>query len=200
MKKKNNSFENSHYSAHQCNPVCNGCEDGRCRFPNLCECDDGYRWDASEFKCIPICTKNCTNGKCIAPNNCSCNENYYFNETLDACEHHCQHGYRFSSDAFDVCVPICEPNCHNAKCVAPNECECNDAGYEKSVTSTNGTASAHVCCPLCDSTADCTDGECIPSEGICDCFPPHQQDNYHVLPKEPFTTAIPNDGQSMFDW
>lgn len=196
-------MQNSHYSAHKCNPVCNGCEDGLCLFPNLCECDDGYRWDASEFKCIPICTKTCTNGKCaIATNNCTCNENYYFNETLDACVPMCQNGYRFqqSNSTFDACEPICEPNCHNAICVAPNQCECSDVGYEKSAIS---NATAHVCCPICDTAEDCTTGTCT-SEGICDCFESvrlHQQDNYYILPTEPLATTIPNHGgQSIFNW
>lgn len=188
-------FGNSHYSAHKCNAVCNGCEDGLCLFPNLCDCDDGYRWEASELKCIPICTPNCINGECIAPNNCSCNENYYFNETLHACIPDCQNGYRFQADAFDVCQPICEPDCQNAKCVAPNECECNDPDYEKSITS-NAT---HVCCPICASAEDCMNGTCT-SEGDCDCFEHFGLDNHHVLPNEPLATTVPKHNQSIFNW
>lgn len=178
--------------------MCNGCEDGLCLFPNLCDCDDGYRWEASELKCIPICTMDCINGECVAPNNCSCIENYYFNETLHSCEPNCQNGYRFQANSFDVCEPICEPNCHNANCVAPNECECNDTDYEKSIIS-NAT---HICCPICGSAEDCINGKCT-SDSICNCsetFRLHQQDNYNVLPEEPLATTIPNHSQSIFNW
>ncbi|XP_058816140.1 tenascin-like [Topomyia yanbarensis] len=119
-----------------CEPICddgdddeyeNGCLNGRCIEPNVCQCDDGYDFvDGSRMRCQSVeelrlekerqlkeklCLSDCSNGVC---------EQGY-------CQ--CSMGYVNPKAQNHRCVPACEPECQNASCVLRNRCEC-DLGYE----------------------------------------------------------------------
>lgn len=55
-----------------------------------------------------------------------------------------------------ACVPTCEEECINAKCISPNVCECLP-GYK--------SVSESTCEPICSS---CENGECVGPEQ-CEC-------------------------------
>ncbi|KAL1381786.1 hypothetical protein pipiens_013346 [Culex pipiens pipiens] len=128
-------------SSGKCEPICHGCQNGRCTAPNECSCDKGFRnWMGI---CVPICDNPaCGHGTCEAPGKCSCHEGYEL-------------------DSAKGCVPKCDPPCLNGECVARNTCECF-FGHQK-------TSESNVCVPVCDpKLADCGSGTCAgPNRCLC---------------------------------
>lgn len=200
-----------------CEPNCpSGCTFGICIAPNECACNVGYQLkNGSLNECQPICEPNCKNGKCIS-NECVCNKGYHFkslNECEPKCEPQCENGdctspnyckcrdgYRLGNGSFHECTPICSSECDQyGHCIQPNLCECNN-GYEKSNNSNNASI---ICCPICNSPEDCTNGMCITS-GICNCFAwfrLNHTDNYKstVELEDTLIEAI-EDNRTTSDW
>ncbi|XP_017769415.1 PREDICTED: von Willebrand factor D and EGF domain-containing protein-like [Nicrophorus vespilloides] len=128
------------HSAFFCVPVCdNGCENGNCTAPNVCECKKGYIKDPSG-QCVPTCPIGCLNGVCSVSKVCSCNTGY----TLDP--------------TGEMCLPICKGGCGiGGECVAPETCKCKP-GFEKSVRG--------ICEYHCDG--GCEGGDCVgPNKCVC---------------------------------
>lgn len=127
-----------------CIPVCqNICINSHCIGNNECKCNSGY-YKVDNFRCLPICEPSCgSNMACLAPNKCLCKPDYIKKINESNCEPTCS----FTADKFD---------CINAKCVAPNICECLE-GFRK--------FSDFQCEPVC---SNCENGECL-SPGVCDC-------------------------------
>ncbi|XP_059056825.1 epidermal growth factor-like protein [Achroia grisella] len=121
-----------------CKPAvpCNGlCVNSKCGDNDVCECNSGHR-RVNETHCAPECPTHFVNDpytlKCI-----------------------CEHGYKWSANE-TKCLPVCEEECENGECVAPNECTCH-SGYE--------FQSKYKCKPVCSI---CENGECI-SPNVCVC-------------------------------
>lgn len=129
----------------RCIPHCEGCTNGDCLSPNLCQCHRGFDWNSEKSECIPKCAGDCQNGICVAPEQCQCNEGFHqpfnLNVCIPSCKDHCLNGecidtdkcecyigYEFINGSNHECEPICELSCKNAKCIEPNVCECH-SGY-----------------------------------------------------------------------
>ncbi|XP_046740504.1 protein draper-like [Diprion similis] len=71
------------------------------------QCDDEHKFSADRTKCSPKCNPSCAeNAWCQKPNTCVCMPRYVGNGTS--------------------CLPECKKGCANGRCVAPDECLCND--------------------------------------------------------------------------
>lgn len=85
-------------------------------------------------------------------------------------EYKCCDGYWRS---FDLCKPICRPDCGNGRCVQPNICNC-DAGYRA-----DETYSLNIgCVPVCSHT--CVYGKCTEPE-VCLCNYGYQLTDDHYI-------------------
>lgn len=93
----------------ECTPICrNGCVNGQCVRPDVCECAVGYAASSpGAGDCVPKCDRPCTDGVCVAPNRCECNGG-------------------FVKAADGECRPVCNPVCVKGRCTAPGECSCDD--------------------------------------------------------------------------
>ncbi|XP_053692598.1 fibrillin-2-like [Sabethes cyaneus] len=130
----NENYRLSLTNSSVCEPICdddyeyeNGCYNGRCVEPNVCQCEVGYTFiDGSRTRCQSIvelqlekerqqkqqlCLRECRNGVC-EQGYCQCETGYVNPENLN-----------------HRCVPLCDPICRNATCVEPDRCECHQ-GYE----------------------------------------------------------------------
>uniref|UniRef100_A0A0A1WP00 Teneurin-4 n=1 Tax=Zeugodacus cucurbitae TaxID=28588 RepID=A0A0A1WP00_ZEUCU len=109
-----------------CSPICfNGCENGVCIEPFVCECNEGFtKHQGPHSPCVPIpttivintpqrsCAERCSNGTCVN----------------DVCT--CAPGWLLQQhDSRDICVPPCNGGCVNGYCSAANKCVCSK-GYE----------------------------------------------------------------------
>lgn len=61
------------------------------------------------------------------------------------------------------CVPVCDGECPNGKCIAPEKCECND-GFVHHPTES-------ICTPNCSEP--CVNGDCV-ATNKCECDLGHQ--------------------------
>ncbi|XP_055632768.1 fibrillin-1-like [Toxorhynchites rutilus septentrionalis] len=151
-----------------CVAECKNCTNGYCLEPNVCLCREGFAPVGTEENrlCEPVCEDGCPNGKCSAPGECICDEEFVKNdfgkcvskEPPTTTPEPCQQGYEeFNS----TCVPVCNEQCENGECVAPNQCGCFE-GYSNA----NSTAN-HLCRPVCSN--GCLNGNCVaPGKCICD--------------------------------
>ncbi|KAJ8682436.1 hypothetical protein QAD02_018228 [Eretmocerus hayati] len=163
-----------------CEPKCSqGCTNGECTAPETCVCATGYETKGNVTHiCNPICSPECINGECIAPDLCSCPDGYSLssNETFHICEPvclngcdpvhgicsapdvcSCSDGYQMGTK--DMCEPICNNSCINAKCTAPNECTCIDGYVKKNASDVNST---------CIVKCECEHGFCKDTDSVCD--------------------------------
>uniref|UniRef100_A0A8C5RU05 Platelet endothelial aggregation receptor 1 n=1 Tax=Laticauda laticaudata TaxID=8630 RepID=A0A8C5RU05_LATLA len=80
--------------------------------------------------------------------------------------HHCCEGFYESSDA---CVPRCAQECVHGRCVAPEQCQC-EQGWRGSDCSSE--CSDRSWGPNCQSPCTCLNGgSCDPLTGACTCPP-----------------------------
>ncbi|XP_055592870.1 fibrillin-2-like isoform X2 [Uranotaenia lowii] len=157
-----------HAENGSCLIECNNCVGGFCTEPNVCQCPVGYvlnELSGSSRSCEPVCLDGCPNGICVSPGECKCNEGF-IKGTGGNClperpstttPEPCEQGYE---DIEGVCTPICLQTCVNGKCMAPNQCEC-DEGFDNANTTAN-----HICEPVCRN--GCQNGDCI-APGKCMC-------------------------------
>lgn len=184
---------------NSCEPNCqSGCTFGICTAPNECTCIVDYRLkDGSSTECEPICQPNCKNGKCFSPNMCVCDKGFRrnaFNECEPECKLRCENtnrigpnkcecidGYQLRNESLNESVPICSPKCdQNSYCIEANRCNTCNYSNEEWQSTKNLT---NICCPICKSTKDCTNGTCL-SNGTCNCFERlrlNQEHNYSTF-------------------
>lgn len=157
-----------HAENGSCLAECNNCGGaGYCLEPNVCLCREGYELHMveGEQSCEPICDDGCTNGVCTGPNQCACHEGYVKDE-LRTCvtekvstttPEPCEQGYE---EINGTCFPICDKECVNGECLAPNQCECFE-GY-----SSENSTDYNLCQAVCSN--GCQNGNCIaPGKCIC---------------------------------
>lgn len=112
------------------------CFNAKCTHNNTCECDTGHR-RINQTHCASECPAQFINDPHTL--NCTCEPGYSQDPNNDA-----------------KCLPICEKNCENGVCIAPNKCECIP-GYEE--------VDSWRCKPKC---SECENGECQ-SPDVCIC-------------------------------
>lgn len=136
---------------------------------------------------------------CLAPDKCVCKPDY---KKVDS---HCEPICSFTADNFE---------CINAKCVAPNECECLEgfrrvSEFQCEPICTNGCSngychepevcechqgyeknSAGVCEPICDP--GCINAECV-APNTCQCFESFAK---YLKPNECLERHVINDRES----
>lgn len=129
--------EGFNYISGSCIPYCENCYHGKCIAPNQCICNAGYT--KSTHGCIPDETQSCIHKvtrKVVVKQNGQfrkrrvefCCEGYIRDKhDVRRCVPKCQAGFDYIEGS---CSPHCE-NCKHGKCIAPNQCKCNE-GYEKS--------------------------------------------------------------------
>ncbi|XP_068631469.1 epidermal growth factor-like protein [Battus philenor] len=140
-----------------CKPLCStGCSGGHCVAPDICKCDPpAYLDEEHRNACIiPTCEPPCINAVCYINNTCKCNEGFVQHNTTHC--YQCDPGYTID-DTFN-CVPICDSQCVNGKCIGPNICACA-SGYILKDTFT--------CSPVCESA--CVNSECT-APNLCTCL------------------------------
>ncbi|KAJ8978212.1 hypothetical protein NQ317_002032 [Molorchus minor] len=156
-------------TATECQPFCeNGCENGNCTAPNVCECRRGYI-KLQNNTCIPTCPIGCLHGVCTNTGICSCNSGYLLSPDGKYCTPTVQEAADKREPAWDLnfvnavketnkCGYHCEGGCGEGTCVGPNRCSCKP-GY-KIVQNT--------CAPDCPK--GCTNGQCT-APNRCTCPP-----------------------------
>ncbi|XP_029160414.1 fibrillin-2-like [Nylanderia fulva] len=121
-------------SKYVCEPICENCNNGTCNAPGVCVCDEGFVYDNQTRVCKPHCTIPCgPNEKCTSPNTCTCSQGYRFNTKLSQ-ELLSTTGSQINGEnkkPQSQCVPVCDFECINGTCTAPNVCTCNE-DYEPS--------------------------------------------------------------------
>ncbi|CAH1155107.1 unnamed protein product [Phaedon cochleariae] len=172
-------YERLPHTHLQCVPVCDGCENGNCTSPGVCECKRGYILE--EGSCIPTCPIGCLNGVCTNRGQCSCNAGNELSRNGKYCLPHCTGGcglggkcvgpevcaceQGFSLDPrSNKCGYHCEGGCGQGTCIAPNQCSCSP-GYK---------IVGHTCVPDCPR--GCQNGECT-APNKCSCKPGWTLDN-----------------------
>lgn len=82
-------------------------------------------------------------------------------------------GYNWDSENAE-CVPVCDGECPNGKCIEPEKCECNE-GFVHHPTQS-------ICTPNCSEP--CVNGECV-ATNKCECDQGHQFANGSLSICEP---------------
>ncbi|XP_026764583.2 protein draper-like isoform X1 [Galleria mellonella] len=163
----------------KCIPKCSTkCENGYCKEPGKCECNDGYLADLIiPHLCLPTCKPSCVHGTCIKPNVCKCNFGYELRDGIcqpvctEPCVNAvcgapetciCHSGFRMLEN--NVCSPYCSSGCTNGKCISPETCSCQP-GWRLTTPST--------CEPIC--SRPCGNGTCTKPD-TCDCYKGYEAD------------------------
>lgn len=189
----NKNYRPSLVNSSVCEPICedeyeyeNGCLNGKCVEPNVCQCDDGYDFvDGSHTRCQSIeeirlekerqvmeslCLKECSNGRC-EQGHCQCSD-----------------GYRNPEGQNHRCIAVCDPPCRNGTCVLPNRCEC-DQGYqffndsltvclhEGDIRRWRAQLEQEYCEENCQN-GNCVEGKCLCNVG----FRPSANDEFNCQP------------------
>ncbi|KAJ8961532.1 hypothetical protein NQ318_014783 [Aromia moschata] len=163
------------HSYYECVAVCeNGCENGNCTAPNVCECKRGFI-KLHNNTCIPTCPIGCLHGVCTNTGLCSCNAGYLLSQDGKYCTPHCtggcgtggtcvgpescacSKGFSINRDT-NKCGYHCEGGCGEGTCIGPNKCSCKP-GYK---------IQANTCTPECPK--GCTNGQCT-APNRCTCKP-----------------------------
>ncbi|EGI62311.1 von Willebrand factor D and EGF domain-containing protein [Acromyrmex echinatior] len=175
-----------------CKPICEpSCGTGICTKPGLCTCDFGYVFDETNRMCKPHCSVPCgLNKECVAPNECKCSKGYHKKDIIFNLDHpHFWHPlfrnefslrrsfFKKASIALVFyCTPICNFECINGKCTAPNVCTCNRNFYPRWIdhhpslpdNSHELRICDHLPGPPCNESSCGVKGTCHES-GICIC-------------------------------
>ncbi|KAG5347474.1 VWDE protein, partial [Acromyrmex charruanus] len=159
-------------SSFMCEPACNSdCESKKDR---TCTCDHGYtKVNAS---CEPICEPNCGTGICTRPGLCTCDFGYVFDETNRMCKPYCSIPCGLNKECLTFCMPICNFECINGKCTAPNVCTCDRNFYPRWIDNQpplpDNSHELRICDhlpgPPCNESSCGVKGTCHES-GICIC-------------------------------
>lgn len=140
---------NAGFELHEngtCTKICSlSCKFGRC-LNNGCQCDTGYALSKDDPEvCEPVCDPECLNGICSDLHQCICNEEFELHlngSCIEKCKISCSFGeclnnkckcidgYSLSEDSSTICEPICNTDCKNGDCEAPDRCKCWE-GYEQ---------------------------------------------------------------------
>ncbi|XP_071055469.1 multiple epidermal growth factor-like domains protein 10 [Onthophagus taurus] len=160
------------HTAFHCVPDCpDGCLNGNCTSPGVCECRKGFVL-GPKGTCVEVCPKGCYNGVCVANGTCNCNPGYSLDPKHLFCIPQCANGCGsggecvapnkcecqkgFYQNKNGKCEFFCDGGCSGGECIGPNQCSCK-TGFEK----LNG-----ACAPKC--TKGCKNGDCI-SPDVCRC-------------------------------
>ncbi|XP_012063530.1 PREDICTED: fibrillin-1-like [Atta cephalotes] len=176
-------------NASVCEPICEpNCGTGICTKPGLCTCDFGYVFDETNRTCKPYCSIPCgLNKECVAPNECKCSKGYHKKDIIFTFDRSNIWNYPFFRNEFSLrrpffkklvsyCTPICNFECINGKCTAPNVCTCDKNFYPRWIDNHSPLPdNSHVLriCdrlpgPPCNESSCGVKGTCHES-GICIC-------------------------------
>lgn len=132
--------------SYNCQPICEGCQNGFCKAPGVCECYDEYVMN-DNGECVFSCPMGCLNGRCYLDGSCQCDIGYKLDESRKFCRpicsmgcgenpiHNCTEpevcscakGYTLQDNG---CKPVCDPDCGDGGiCQDTNDCHCQQ-GYE----------------------------------------------------------------------
>ncbi|KAG5320833.1 VWDE protein, partial [Pseudoatta argentina] len=159
---------------NRCKPKCYTCIFGTCTASGTCTCDHGYtKVNAS---CEPICEPNCGTGICTRPGLCTCDFGYVFDETNRMCKPYCSIPCGLNKECLTFCMPICNFECINGKCTAPNVCTCDRNFYPRWIDNQpplpDNSHELRICDhlpgPPCNESSCGVKGTCHES-GICIC-------------------------------